>query len=84
MIGYEALKFLDNVLYILDQRRLPLEEEYFEAKTYEDIAYAIENMVLRGAPLIGIVAGFGIYLSIKDAETKEDVFSKFYEAKNRI
>ncbi|MCD6132913.1 MAG: S-methyl-5-thioribose-1-phosphate isomerase [Deltaproteobacteria bacterium] len=84
MTGYEAIRFVDDVLYILDQRKLPSKEEYFEAKTYKDIAYAIDNMVLRGAPLIGIAAAFGIYLSIKDAETKQDMFSRFYEAKGRI
>jgi methylthioribose-1-phosphate isomerase len=84
MTGYEAIRFIDDVLYILDQRKLPLEEEYFEAKTYKDIVYAIDNMVLRGAPLIGIAAAFGICLSIKDAKTKQEIFSKFYEAKSRI
>jgi methylthioribose-1-phosphate isomerase len=84
MTGYEVLKFLDDVLYILDQRKLPLEEEYFEAKAYKDITYAIENMVLRGAPLIGIAAGFGIYLSIKNAKIKQEIFSQFYKAKDRL
>ena len=84
MAGYEAIRFVDDVLYILDQRKLPSKEEYFEAKTYKDIAYAIDNMVLRGAPLIGIAAAFGIYLSIKDAKTKQEMFSRFHEAKSRI
>ncbi len=52
----------ENFLVLLDQRYLP-EEKWFTCRTAEDIVYAIKNMVVRGAPAIGIVAGYGCYLA---------------------
>ena len=46
----------------IDQTRLPLEESYVLAKTYEDVAVVIETMVVRGAPAIGVSAAYGIVL----------------------
>ena len=52
-------------LLLLDQRRLPLEEFWVECKTYEDVAKAIESMVVRGAPASGVVAAYGVALGAK-------------------
>ncbi len=52
----------DNFLVLLDQRYLP-EERWFTCRNVEDIVYAIKKMVVRGAPAIGIVAGYGCYLA---------------------
>jgi methylthioribose-1-phosphate isomerase len=46
----------------LDQTRLPLEENYVLAATYEQVAEAIVTMVVRGAPAIGVSAAYGIAL----------------------
>jgi len=46
----------------IDQRRLPLEESYVLASTYEDVAQVIETMVVRGAPAIGVSAAYGVAL----------------------
>lgn len=58
-----TIVFKDDRLSLLDQRKLPLVEEYFECKTYKDVEFAIRNMVVRGAPAIGIAAGYGAYLA---------------------
>jgi len=57
--------FEKNILFILDQRLLPWEEKYVECKSAEDVAWAIKEMVIRGAPAIGIVAAFGVVLQAK-------------------
>ncbi len=57
--------FEKNTLFILDQRLLPWEEKYVECKSAEDVAWAIKEMVIRGAPAIGIVAAFGVVLQAK-------------------
>ena len=57
--------FERNTLFILDQRLLPWEEKYVECKSAEDVAWAIKEMVIRGAPAIGIVAAFGVVLQAK-------------------
>jgi S-methyl-5-thioribose-1-phosphate isomerase len=74
MLELKSFYFKDNILYILDQRKLPHEEVYFEAKNVEDVAYAIKAMLVRGAPAIGCVAAYGFYIGIKDGLEVEKVY----------
>src|SRR5579862_5808750 len=60
-----------GTLRMLDQRRLPREERWVEARTYQEVADAIRTMVVRGAPLIGVVAAFGMALAAKQGEDLE-------------
>ena len=46
----------------IDQTKLPLEESYVLATTYEQVAKVIETMVVRGAPAIGVSAAYGVAL----------------------
>ena len=55
-----------TVIQVIDQRKLPFQFEIFEIKTVEDAFYAISEMVVRGAPLIGVTAAYGMYLSLLD------------------
>ncbi len=48
---------------ILDQRHLPEREEWIEAATWEQVAEAIREMAVRGAPLIGVAAAYGLALA---------------------
>lgn len=57
----------DGALYVLDQRKLPFKKVYVRCNGLADTAKAIENMTVRGAPLIGIVAGYGVALGVKEA-----------------
>jgi methylthioribose-1-phosphate isomerase len=52
-----------HTLRMLDQRKLPNEERWVEARTYQDVADAIQSMVIRGAPLIGVAAAFGMAMA---------------------
>jgi methylthioribose-1-phosphate isomerase len=49
---------------ILDQNALPVEERYVELTSLEDVARAIETLAVRGAPLIGIAAAYGVALAV--------------------
>ena len=71
---------------MIDQRLLPNEELYPIFKTYEEVAVAIEEMVIRGAPAIGVAAAMGIALGTKNsaASTLEDLERDFNEASDRI
>lgn len=51
----------------LDQRRLPAEETYILATSYQQVAEAITTMVVRGAPAIGVAAAMGIALGLKNS-----------------
>lgn len=67
----------EEAVVLLDQRKLPREEIYLHLKTYEDVALAISNMTVRGAPAIGVTAAFGIALAAKQSLAK--TFSEFYQ-----
>ncbi|MCX8110784.1 MAG: S-methyl-5-thioribose-1-phosphate isomerase [Syntrophorhabdaceae bacterium] len=56
----------DGSLFLLDQRLLPFKKKYVECKTLKDVAEAIRNMTIRGAPLIGIVAAYGVVIGMKE------------------
>ena len=62
------VKFTDGKMMILDQTRLPGEEVYIEAETKEDVWEAIYHLKVRGAPAIGVAAGYGLYISVRGYE----------------
>ncbi len=63
---YRALWLEDEVVKLIDQRKLPYSFEIFTAKTVDDVAFAIKEMVVRGAPAIGVAAAYGMALGKKD------------------
>ncbi len=80
---YFSVDFKNDKLIFLDQTKLPLQENYIETDDYERIAQAIEKLEVRGAPLIGIIAAYGIALSVKNIP-ESDVEEKFERAYQRI
>lgn len=60
----KPIEWRGDKLILLDQRLLPFETRYVEAKTVEDVATAIRDMVVRGAPAIGITAAFGMVIAL--------------------
>lgn len=65
-----------NALLLLDQRILPDVEEHFVCKTVKDVIYALQTMVVRGAPAIGVTAAYGCYLAGREAEKSADFSGK--------
>jgi methylthioribose-1-phosphate isomerase len=63
MAEVKAIEFKDEVLKLIDQRKLPGSIEIFECKNYKDVDFAIKDMVVRGAPAIGVSAAYGVYLA---------------------
>jgi S-methyl-5-thioribose-1-phosphate isomerase len=63
-----SLWFENGVIKFIDQRKLPFEIEIFSAKNVEDCAFAIKDMVVRGAPAIGAAAVYGMVLGKSDIE----------------
>ncbi|MDI6751566.1 MAG: S-methyl-5-thioribose-1-phosphate isomerase [bacterium] len=59
----KPLIWKDGILEILDQRRLPEEVIWISCLTPEDVAIAIKEMAIRGAPAIGVAAGYGVALA---------------------
>lgn len=68
----------EKVVEVIDQRKLPFEFQVFEMKTVEENYFAIKEMVVRGAPLIGVTAAFGMYLAL--LQYKEGNFEEYIKA----
>lgn len=60
-----AIQWQDDKLLLLDQRKLPQEVTYLEYQSARQVANAIGDMVVRGAPAIGITAAYGVVLAAK-------------------
>ncbi len=56
----------DRFVEVIDQRKLPHEFVTVKLETYEDAEEAIKDMTVRGAPLIGATAAYGIYLAVRE------------------
>lgn len=81
--NYFSLDFINGKYIFLDQTKLPLNEVYIETESFEIIAEAIENLRVRGAPLIGISAAYALALSVKNIE-KEKTEVSFFESVERL
>ena len=56
----------DKFIEVIDQRKLPHEFVIVKLQTYKDAELAIKEMTVRGAPLIGATAAYGIYLAVRE------------------
>lgn len=65
-MSFETIRWAGDRLVLLDQTLLPAEEVYREYTRYPDVARAIVDMVVRGAPAIGVTAAFGIALAARE------------------
>ncbi len=65
-----TLSWTSEGVRFIDQTKLPLEESYVLAATYEDVAVVIETMVVRGAPAIGVSAAYGVALGAIESSAK--------------
>jgi len=71
----QTLEWTDQGVRFIDQRKLPTEEVYVNCTTHAQVADVIRNMVVRGAPAIGVAAAMGIALGVSNskAETNGDL-----------
>jgi methylthioribose-1-phosphate isomerase len=72
-----TIKWEDNKVIMIDQRKLPLEEVYVECFDYEELAQAIEKMIIRGAPAIGVAAAFGVALGVQQIKNHASLHEEF-------
>ncbi|SPE39210.1 Methylthioribose-1-phosphate isomerase [Candidatus Sulfopaludibacter sp. SbA3] len=63
----ETIQWIDGAVVMIDQTRLPLHEEYVTCRTYQEVAAAIRDMIIRGAPAIGVAAAMGVALGLLQA-----------------
>jgi len=71
----------DDVVVMIDQRKLPAQEVYVRCKTAAEVARAIKTMVIRGAPAIGVAAAMGIAIGIRKSKATgtQKLAAEFYD-----
>lgn len=69
-----------SVIKVIDQQKLPFFLEIKELRSVEDVYNAIDRMTVRGAPLIGAAAAFGIYLAALEISVNTDPLSHLHNA----
>jgi len=72
----KTVEYLDGVVRMIDQTRLPLEKVFVDCKSIDDVANAIKTMIIRGAPAIGVSAAMGVSLGAESIYS--DNFDAFY------
>ncbi len=66
----QTLEWTDAGVVFIDQTKLPTEETYVTCATHEQVADVIRNMVVRGAPAIGVAAAMGVALGVKNSRAQ--------------
>ena len=79
----KTIEWRENKVIMIDQTKLPNKLEFVEFSDFHQIADAIKNLVVRGAPAIGVSGAFGIALAVlqSNAQTKENLIKDLEEAK---
>ena len=70
--GFQVIRFDGEALHLLDQRKLPAEESWLAIKDVDGVIQAIQDLVVRGAPAIGIAAAYGAVLAAGHRESDRD------------
>lgn len=73
---FPPLRFKNQSLELLDQRLLPEKEVWIRCHDEHKVHWAIRHMVVRGAPAIGVVGGYGVYLGLSKFKGNRDQFLK--------
>ena len=68
---FKTIEWKNNSVVMIDQRLLPTQEVYRKYTDFLDVAEAIREMVVRGAPAIGVAAAMGIALGVLNIKLKE-------------
>ena len=81
--GLRTVEWRDNSVIMVDQTKLPNELVFVTYKNYHDVADAIRNLVVRGAPAIGVSGAFGLALAAlqSSAMIKDDLIYDMEKAK---
>jgi len=69
------IKIENGALLVINQLKLPHTTQWVKLSTYQEVAQAIKDMVVRGAPLIGIVGAYGFAIGINQIYKKREDFS---------
>jgi methylthioribose-1-phosphate isomerase len=71
-----TVEYVNGVVRLIDQRRLPIEEVYIDCHDYQAVAEAITTLAVRGAPAIGVTAALGLAVGARSLEVED--FDRFW------
>ncbi len=80
----EAIRWQDNALLLLDQTKLPLEEVWTRHTSYTTVIPAIRALVVRGAPAIGVAAGYACCLAALEFHGRPDYPQRMEQARREL
>src|SRR5438874_3580784 len=80
---FETIEWTAEGVVMLDQTRLPRETIYVTCRTYVEVADAIRNMIIRGAPAIGVAAAMGVALGALQSENLDEDMPKICDELGR-
>lgn len=85
-LKFEPVMFRNSALVLIDQRKLPNQIKFVRCNTVRDVWIAIRDMVVRGAPAIGVAAGYGVCLDVLRAkfETRTRFLAALRESCNLL
>ena len=76
-----TIEWEDDKLKLIDQTKLPDELTYVYCKNYQEVIIAIKDMIVRGAPAIGVAAGFGMALAYLNGDNLDKAADKIKAAR---
>lgn len=83
--GYDTIRWVNNKVEMIDQRRLPGEEIYLTCEDYREVVEAIRDLAIRGAPAIGVAAAMAAALGALQFKTKDvDDFQQHFQGICRV
>ncbi len=77
-----TIEWHERVVRMIDQRKIPWKLEWYTCKGYRDVIGAIQKMVIRGAPAIGVAGAMGLALGVRSIKAK--TFAGFKHHYDRI
>lgn len=80
MSTFRSIEWKNDRLVLIDQRYLPEKTIYIELKTVDEVAKAIKEMIVRGAPAIGVAAAYGIVLCAQRLSENDDLVKELQKA----
>jgi methylthioribose-1-phosphate isomerase len=79
----ETIEWTDAGVVMIDQTRLPFEETFVTCRDYKEVATAIKDMIIRGAPAIGVAAAMGVAIGVLQTP-EEELDSEFQTICNTL
>jgi methylthioribose-1-phosphate isomerase len=75
----ETVTYENETVVLIDQRRLPDEEVYLRCRDHREVAAAIRDMAVRGAPAIGVTAALGVALGVRRSTAEGEALAAEFE-----